>query len=143
MEMAGNFYSNCSTLSSQYLLLSSQFHEHSLWYEMQKQESHNYNFIFGGGTRLCPGKELGIVKISTFLHYFVTRYRLKHYFNHLFLFIISSSCSQKVLVSWLCKFVVADGRKLGKMKSWNSLELKHQMDCTWEYQSHNFFIPKV
>ncbi|XP_044493276.1 cytochrome P450 85A-like [Mangifera indica] len=42
-----------------------------------KQESHNYNFIFGGGTRLCPGKELGIVKISTFLHYFVTRYRWK------------------------------------------------------------------
>ncbi|XP_044489546.1 cytochrome P450 85A-like [Mangifera indica] len=40
-----------------------------------KQESHNYNFIFGGGTRLCPGKELGIAKISTFLHYFVTRYR--------------------------------------------------------------------
>ncbi|KAK1552107.1 hypothetical protein Q3G72_010457 [Acer saccharum] len=38
-------------------------------------ESHNYCFIFGGGTRLCPGKELGIVKITMFLHYFVTRYR--------------------------------------------------------------------
>ncbi|XP_059655033.1 cytochrome P450 85A1-like [Cornus florida] len=38
-------------------------------------ESNNYCFLFGGGSRLCPGKELGIVMISTFLHYFVTRYR--------------------------------------------------------------------
>ncbi|KAA0039425.1 hypothetical protein IC582_020651 [Cucumis melo] len=38
-------------------------------------ESNNYFFIFGGGTRLCPGKELGITEISTFLHYFVTKYR--------------------------------------------------------------------
>ncbi|KAI6700448.1 hypothetical protein NL676_014772 [Syzygium grande] len=38
-------------------------------------ECHNYNLIFGGGTRLCPGKELGIAEISTFLHYLVTRYR--------------------------------------------------------------------
>ncbi|XP_011015762.1 PREDICTED: cytochrome P450 85A1-like [Populus euphratica] len=38
-------------------------------------ENHNYCFIFGGGTRLCPGKELGMVKIATFLHYFVTQYR--------------------------------------------------------------------
>ncbi|BFG26486.1 hypothetical protein CerSpe_127600 [Prunus speciosa] len=38
-------------------------------------ESHNYCLIFGGGTRQCPGKELGIAEISTFLHYFVTRYR--------------------------------------------------------------------
>ncbi|CBI27310.3 hypothetical protein AAG906_002043 [Vitis piasezkii] len=38
-------------------------------------ESHNYCFTFGGGTRLCPGKELGIVQISTFLHYFLTSYR--------------------------------------------------------------------
>lgn len=38
-------------------------------------ESQNFFFIFGGGTRLCPGKELGIAEISTFLHYFVTRYR--------------------------------------------------------------------
>lgn len=38
-------------------------------------ESQNYLFIFGGGTRQCPGKELGIAEISTFLHYFVTRYR--------------------------------------------------------------------
>lgn len=38
-------------------------------------ESKNYFLIFGGGTRLCPGKELGITEISTFLHYFVTRYR--------------------------------------------------------------------
>ncbi|CAD5333435.1 unnamed protein product [Arabidopsis thaliana] len=38
-------------------------------------ESQNSCFVFGGGTRLCPGKELGIVEISSFLHYFVTRYR--------------------------------------------------------------------
>ncbi|CAN1126483.1 Cytochrome P450 85A1 [Linum perenne] len=38
-------------------------------------ESQNYLFIFGGGTRQCPGKELGIAEIATFLHYFVTRYR--------------------------------------------------------------------
>ncbi|GAV78763.1 p450 domain-containing protein [Cephalotus follicularis] len=38
-------------------------------------ESHNHCFIFGAGTRLCPGKELGMVTISTFLHYFVTKYR--------------------------------------------------------------------
>lgn len=38
-------------------------------------ECRNYNLIFGGGTRQCPGKELGIAEISTFLHYFVTRYR--------------------------------------------------------------------
>ncbi|KAJ6290477.1 hypothetical protein OIU78_026252 [Salix suchowensis] len=38
-------------------------------------ESQKYLFIFGGGTRQCPGKELGIAEISTFLHYFVTRYR--------------------------------------------------------------------
>ncbi|KAG9439161.1 hypothetical protein H6P81_019326 [Aristolochia fimbriata] len=31
--------------------------------------------MFGAGTRLCPGKELGVVEISIFLHYFVTRYR--------------------------------------------------------------------
>ncbi|KAL9272277.1 Cytochrome P450 85A1-like protein [Drosera capensis] len=38
-------------------------------------ETHPYFLIFGGGTRQCPGKELGIAEISTFLHYFVTRYR--------------------------------------------------------------------
>ncbi|XP_062150209.1 cytochrome P450 85A-like [Alnus glutinosa] len=38
-------------------------------------ESHGHFFLFGAGIRLCPGKELGLVKISTFLHYFVTRYR--------------------------------------------------------------------
>lgn len=37
-------------------------------------ESHN-NFIFGGGSRQCPGKELGVAEISIFLHYFVTKYR--------------------------------------------------------------------
>ncbi|KAL2586083.1 hypothetical protein AAZV13_13G032500 [Glycine max] len=46
------------------------------WRWMDKSlESKNYFFIFGGGTRQCPGKELGITEISTFLHYFVTRYR--------------------------------------------------------------------
>ncbi|KAI4346717.1 hypothetical protein L6164_007589 [Bauhinia variegata] len=38
-------------------------------------ESQSYFLIFGGGTRQCPGKELGVAEISTFLHYFVTRYR--------------------------------------------------------------------
>ncbi|XP_057766780.1 cytochrome P450 85A1-like [Salvia miltiorrhiza] len=38
-------------------------------------ESHNYCFLFGGGGRLCPGKELGIATVSIFLHYFVTTYR--------------------------------------------------------------------
>ncbi|XAR65299.1 hypothetical protein NMG60_11009377 [Bertholletia excelsa] len=41
----------------------------------KSMESHHYCFLFGGGGRLCPGKELGIVTISTFLHYFVTKYR--------------------------------------------------------------------
>ncbi|CDP19976.1 unnamed protein product [Coffea canephora] len=38
-------------------------------------ENKNYFLIFGGGTRQCPGKELGIAEISAFLHYFVTTYR--------------------------------------------------------------------
>lgn len=38
-------------------------------------ENKNYFLIFGGGTRQCPGKELGIAEVSTFLHYFVTTYR--------------------------------------------------------------------
>ncbi|KAK8567370.1 hypothetical protein V6N12_005960 [Hibiscus sabdariffa] len=38
-------------------------------------ESHNYCFIFGAGSRLCPGKDLGILQICTFLHYFATSYR--------------------------------------------------------------------
>ncbi|PON42915.1 Cytochrome P450 [Parasponia andersonii] len=45
------------------------------WLQDKRLESQNYFFIFGGGTRQCPGKELGIAEISTFLHYFVTRYR--------------------------------------------------------------------
>ncbi|KAK2975935.1 hypothetical protein RJ640_008035 [Escallonia rubra] len=46
------------------------------WRWLEKSlESHNYCFLFGGGSRLCPGKELGIATISTFLHYFVTSYR--------------------------------------------------------------------
>ncbi|XP_027152526.1 cytochrome P450 85A-like [Coffea eugenioides] len=45
------------------------------WLQDTSLESHSYFFLFGGGSRLCPGKELGIVTISVFLHYFVTRYR--------------------------------------------------------------------
>ncbi|KAM4110458.1 hypothetical protein ACB094_03G196900 [Castanea mollissima] len=46
------------------------------WRWMDKSlESHSYCFLFGAGGRLCPGKELGLVKVSTFLHYFVTKYR--------------------------------------------------------------------
>ncbi|CAA7399348.1 unnamed protein product [Spirodela intermedia] len=38
-------------------------------------ENHQHFMMFGGGGRLCPGKELGLVQISLFLHYFLTRYR--------------------------------------------------------------------
>ena len=31
--------------------------------------------LSGAGSRLCPGKDLDMVKVSTFLHYFVTKYR--------------------------------------------------------------------
>ncbi|XP_020969166.1 cytochrome P450 85A-like isoform X3 [Arachis ipaensis] len=41
----------------------------------QSLESKNHFLVFGRGTRLCPGKDLGIAEISTFLHYLVTRYR--------------------------------------------------------------------
>ncbi|KAG9134789.1 hypothetical protein Leryth_001121 [Lithospermum erythrorhizon] len=44
------------------------------WLDKNSENQH-YCLIFGGGTRLCPGKELGIAEISTFLHYFLTRYR--------------------------------------------------------------------
>ncbi|KAJ3679703.1 hypothetical protein LUZ60_017714 [Juncus effusus] len=40
-------------------------------------ESHQYFMMFGGGGRLCTGKELGILEVSMFLHYLVTRYRWK------------------------------------------------------------------
>ncbi|XP_019242761.1 PREDICTED: cytochrome P450 85A1-like [Nicotiana attenuata] len=46
------------------------------WRWLDKSLEYQNSFlIFGGGTRLCPGKELGVAEISTFLHYFVTRYR--------------------------------------------------------------------
>ncbi|CAJ1931861.1 unnamed protein product [Sphenostylis stenocarpa] len=38
-------------------------------------ETHNHNMLFGAGGRVCPGKEWGMLKISLFIHYFVTRYR--------------------------------------------------------------------
>ncbi|XP_010552428.1 PREDICTED: cytochrome P450 85A2-like [Tarenaya hassleriana] len=51
-------------------------HTFNPWRWMDKNmESQNYFLLFGGGTRLCPGKELGIVEISSFLHHFLTRYR--------------------------------------------------------------------
>ncbi|CAH8384999.1 unnamed protein product [Eruca vesicaria subsp. sativa] len=46
------------------------------WRWMEKSlESKNYFLLFGGGARLCPGKELGISEVSSFIHYFVTRYK--------------------------------------------------------------------
>lgn len=44
------------------------------WQE-KNGDSVMYFTAFGGGSRLCPGKELGLVQISMFLHHFVTRYR--------------------------------------------------------------------
>lgn len=44
------------------------------WLE-KSMESHPHFMLFGGGGRMCPGKEVGIAEIATFLHYFVTRYR--------------------------------------------------------------------
>ncbi|CAD5165634.1 cytochrome P450 85A-like [Musa acuminata AAA Group] len=41
----------------------------------QSLESNQCFMQFGGGGRLCPGKELGIVEIAIFLHHFVTKYR--------------------------------------------------------------------
>ncbi|VFQ79562.1 unnamed protein product [Cuscuta campestris] len=51
-------------------------HTFNPWRWLDKStDNQNHFLIFGGGTRQCPGKELGIAEISTFLHYFVTRYR--------------------------------------------------------------------
>ncbi|KAF8105715.1 hypothetical protein N665_0157s0278 [Sinapis alba] len=44
------------------------------WME-KKKESMSYFLLFGGGARHCPGKELGISEVSSFIHYFVTRYK--------------------------------------------------------------------
>ncbi|KAG8384580.1 hypothetical protein BUALT_Bualt04G0132700 [Buddleja alternifolia] len=44
------------------------------WLEKGQENQHHF-LIFGGGTRQCPGKELGLAEISTFLHYFVTKYK--------------------------------------------------------------------
>ncbi|KAG9140086.1 hypothetical protein Leryth_021118 [Lithospermum erythrorhizon] len=44
------------------------------WLDKSTENQH-YFLIFGGGTRQCPGKELGVAEISTFLHYFLTSYR--------------------------------------------------------------------
>lgn len=63
------------------LLLFNIFQDKSL-------ESHNYFFLFGGGIRLCPGKELGIAEVSTFLHYFVTKYRYVAFFSIFYVFFL-------------------------------------------------------
>lgn len=60
-------------------------------------ESQSHFLIFGGGTRQCPGKELGIAEISTFLHYFVTRYRLEKLFVYLFYIILIVIFEYKIL----------------------------------------------
>ncbi|KAB1206770.1 Cytochrome P450 85A1 [Morella rubra] len=44
------------------------------WLADKSLESHNFCFLFGGGPRQCPGKEFGMFLVSSFLHYFVTRY---------------------------------------------------------------------
>uniref|UniRef100_A0A453A8L5 Cytochrome P450 85A1 n=1 Tax=Aegilops tauschii subsp. strangulata TaxID=200361 RepID=A0A453A8L5_AEGTS len=44
------------------------------WLE-KNMESHPHFMLFGGGGRMCPGKEVGTAEIATFLHYFVTQYR--------------------------------------------------------------------
>jgi len=31
--------------------------------------------LFGAGGRVCPGKEWGMLKVTMFIHYLVTRYR--------------------------------------------------------------------
>ncbi|XP_057443589.1 cytochrome P450 85A-like isoform X2 [Lotus japonicus] len=57
----------------------------SRWLE-KGMESHSHNMLFGAGVRLCPGKELGLVIISLFIHYFVTRYRWEVERNNLLKF---------------------------------------------------------
>ncbi|XP_024018327.1 cytochrome P450 85A [Morus notabilis] len=52
------------------------------WLQNKSLESHKYCLFFGGGSRLCPGKELGIVQISVFLHYFLTKYRWEEVGEH-------------------------------------------------------------
>ncbi|XP_037481815.1 cytochrome P450 85A1-like [Triticum dicoccoides] len=44
------------------------------WLE-KNMKSHPHFMLFGGGGRMCPGKEMGTAEIATFLNYFVTRYR--------------------------------------------------------------------
>ncbi|KAJ3709029.1 hypothetical protein LUZ61_012734 [Rhynchospora tenuis] len=45
------------------------------WRWLSNMESHQYFMLFGGGARVCAGKEVGILEVSMFLHYLVTRYR--------------------------------------------------------------------
>ncbi|XP_074588962.1 cytochrome P450 85A1-like [Curcuma longa] len=46
------------------------------WRWMNPNLEANHLFMqFGGGARLCPGKELGIVVVAVFLHHFATMYR--------------------------------------------------------------------
>ena len=62
-------------------------------------ESQNYCFLFGAGNRVCPGKELGIVKISMFLHHLVTRYR---YSSHDFICMLYIPCTSTEKLIWSC-----------------------------------------
>ena len=62
-------------------------------------ESQNYCFLFGAGNRVCPGKELGIVKISMFLHHLVTRYR---YSSHDFICMLCIPCTSTEKLIWSC-----------------------------------------
>ncbi|KAJ8455461.1 hypothetical protein OPV22_021844 [Ensete ventricosum] len=45
------------------------------WLGKNMDSHQHFMLFFGGGARMCPGKELGTAEIATFLHYFVTRYR--------------------------------------------------------------------
>lgn len=59
-----------------FLIMISVFYMIVWWMQdNEKLESHKYFLLFGGGSRMCPVKELGIVKVSMFLYYFVTKYR--------------------------------------------------------------------
>ncbi|KAJ7565942.1 hypothetical protein O6H91_02G082200 [Diphasiastrum complanatum] len=44
------------------------------WRWQEKDSKSQYFTPFGGGKRLCPGRELARLEISVFLHHLVTRY---------------------------------------------------------------------
>lgn len=69
--LVSDLITHCSHLSANTKMLT----KNELQKDNNSLESHRHLFLFGAGTRLCPGKELGIVLISIFLHYFVSMYR--------------------------------------------------------------------